>query len=176
MTCYGQWEVAMSMTKLNIEWQEDEATLFRVYRSEPEADLRIRWHALWLVRQGYSVRQAARLVGVHLRTLRRWLAWYRQGGIERLKRHRVGNRQGRESYLTPEQEAQLVCEAAKGTIPTIKVAVEWVKEHFGVSYTYWGMRHVFQRLNFKKKVPRPLAKKASLEVQESWKKGDLRAS
>ena len=133
--------------------------------------MRLRWHALWLVRQGHSARQAARLVGVHLRTLRRWLAWYRQGGIEGLRGHRIGNWRGRMAYLTSEQEAELVAEAAKGTIPTVAVAMAWVKEHFGVSYTYWGMRSVFQRLKLKKKVPRPLAKRASLEVQGAWKKG-----
>ncbi len=161
----------MSVKKLNIEWQEDETTLFRLYRAEPEAELRTRWHVLWLVRQGHSARQAARLVGVHLRTLRRWLAWYRQGGIAGLRGHRIGNWRGRTAYLTPEQEAELVAEAAKGTIPTVAVAMAWVKGHFGVSYTYWGMRSVFQRLKLKKKVPRPLAKKASLEAQEAWKKG-----
>jgi len=161
---------------LSMDWHEDETTLFRLYRTEPEAELRIRWHALWLLRRGYGARQVAGFVGVHLRTLRHWVAWYRQGGIDGLRRHRTGNPQGRQAYLTPEQQSELVAEAAKGTIPTMAVAMAWVRDRFGVKYTYWGMRSMFQRLKLKKKVPRPLAKKASLEVQEAWKKGASRAS
>lgn len=163
----------MGVKKLNIEWQEDETTLYRLYRSEPEAELQLRWHALWLVRQGHSARQAARLVGVPLRTLRRWLAWDRQGRIEGLRGHRIGHWRGRLAYQTPEQEAELVAEAAKGTVA---VAMAWVKERFGVRDPSWGMRSVFQRLTLTKQVPRPWAKRASLEVQEAWKKGASRAN
>jgi transposase len=157
--------------KLIIDWQEDEATLYQLYRAEPEAELRTRWHALWLVRQGHSVKEAAQLVGVHLRTLREWLSWYRQGGIAAIREHRQGNHQGHKPFLTAEQRAQLVEQTMQGTITTIGDARSWVKEHSGVTYTYWGMRSLFRQLKIKKKVPRPLAAKASLEAQEAWKKG-----
>jgi hypothetical protein len=53
----------MSLPTVEIDWKEDEATLYRLYRSEREAELRLRWHALWLVRQGHSAGRAARRVG-----------------------------------------------------------------------------------------------------------------
>ncbi len=122
--------------KLIIDWQEDEATLLQLYRSEPVAELRTRWHTLWLLRQGHPPKDAAALVGVHLRTVRTWLAWYRQGGVVAMRQHRHGGRQGKPAFLTPEQEQQLHAEMAQGTITTIGQAVTWVQQQFGVTYTY----------------------------------------
>ena len=45
------------------------------------------------------------------------------------------------------------------------------REEAGVEYTYWGMRHVFERLDLKKKVPREQFPDADPEKQEEWKKG-----
>jgi len=165
--------VLMRGRRLQIEWQEDEETLFRLYKQERDPELRPRLHALWLLRQGHRVRWVARVVGVHERSLQRWLAWYREGGIAEVLKHRRGGRQGREPKLNAEQQARLVEEAAEGTFTTIWDAVRWVEQEFGVTYTYWGMRSLFVRLKLKRKVPRPLAAKASLRVQERWKKGAL---
>ncbi len=160
----------MHKRQLNIKWQEDETTLYRLYRTEPEAELRSRWQ-VWLLHQGRSIKETAQVVGVHHRTVREWLRWYREGGIAAIREHRQGNRQGRKPFLTAEQCAQWVEQTAQGTITTIGEGQSWVKEHFGVNYTYWGMRSLFRRLKIKKKVPRPPAAKASLEAQERWKKG-----
>ncbi len=51
--------------RLVIDWQEDELTLWQRYRAEPVPELRTRWQALWLLRQGRSVTETAALVGVH---------------------------------------------------------------------------------------------------------------
>jgi len=66
--------------KLGIAWQDDADTLFHLYRDETDPELRTRFHALWLLRQGQTPTAAAHLVGVHLRTVRTWLRWYREGG------------------------------------------------------------------------------------------------
>jgi transposase len=58
----------------------------------------------------------------------------------------------------------------------VGAARAWVEGRFGVRYTYWGIRTVFARLQLEKKVPRPLAKEASPEAQEAWKRGASRAS
>ncbi len=157
--------------RLRIAWQEDEVTLWQRYRSELDPDLRTRWHALWLLRQGRSVTETAALVGVHRRSVQRWLSWYRQGGLAAVAQHRQGGRQGRTAYLTAEQQAHLTAETARGTIRTVGEAVRWVEQQFGVAYTAWGMRSVLQRLKIRKKVPRPLAAQADLAAQEAWKRG-----
>ncbi len=157
--------------RLVIDWQEDELTLGQRYRAEPLPELRTRWHALWLLRQGRSVTETAALVGVHRCSLQRWLGWYRQGGLAAVARHRQGGRQGRTAYLTAEQQTQLHAATAQGTIRTVGEAVRWVEQQFGVRYTGWGMRSLLHRLEIRKKVPRPLAAQADLEAQEAWKRG-----
>src|SRR5215211_1247402 len=96
------------------------------YRNEPDAEVRTRWHALWLLRQGRSATETAALVGVHRGSVQRWLAWYRQGGLAAVAQHRQGGRQGRTAYLTAAQQAQLTAETAQGTIRTVGAAARWV--------------------------------------------------
>jgi transposase len=157
--------------RLVIDWQEDEVTLWQRYRSEPDPEVRTRWHALWLLRQGHSATETAALVGVHRRSVQRWLSWYRQGGLAAVAQHRQGGRQGRTAYLTAAQQARLEEETARGTIRTVGEAVRWVEQQCGVAYTAWGMRSLLHRLEIRKKVPRPLAAKADLDAQEAWKRG-----
>jgi len=157
--------------RLRMEWQEDEVTLWRRYRSEPDPGLRTRWHALWLLRQGRSATGTAALVGVHRGSAQRWLAWYRQGGLAAVAQHRQAGRQGRAPYLTPEQHARLAAETAQGTIRTVGAAVRWVERESGVRYTYWGMRTLLHRLKIGPKVPRPLAAQADVDAQEARKRG-----
>ena len=165
--------VSMYTKRMHIEWQEDEEALLRLYKEEQDLELRPRWHALWLLRKGYSVAEVVMVLSIHERTLRRWIAWYRAGGVEEVRRHRKGGRQGRECWLTPKQKEKLKARAAEGGFRTIHDAVKWTEENFKVKYTYWGMRSLFVRLGIKKKVPRPKAVKASPEAQEEWKKGVL---
>jgi len=161
--------------RLQIDWQEDEQTLYNLYKKEKDAQRRTRLHALWLLRKGHSLREAARIVGVHYRTLQDWVAWYRLGGLDEVLRRRHGGHGGRKSRLTPQEEARLKELAYQGEIRTIWDGVIWAKEMCGVPYTYWGMRWVFARLNLRKKVPRPIATQASVEAQEEWKRGGLAA-
>lgn len=161
---------------LRIDWQEDEQTLYDLYKKEKDTQKRTRLHALWLLRKGHPLRETAGLIGVHYRTLQDWVAWYRRGGLDEVRQHRRGGHGGRKSRLTPQQEARLKELAGQGEIRTIWDGVVWAKEACGVGYTYWGMRWVFARLRLKKKVPRPIAPQASLEAQEEWKKGGWRPS
>ena len=119
------------------------------------------------------MKEVAEIVGIHYRTMQEWVAWYCQGGVAEVRRHRHGGHGGKQPRLTPEQEAALKARSAAGEIRTAWEAVEWVGKGFGVKYTYWGMRWVFARLGLKKKVPRPVSPEASAEQQEAWKKGGL---
>ena len=157
--------------KLKVDWRHDEETLYEAYKQETDHQYRTRLHALWLVRCGHTATKTAEVVGVHRSSIRQWLDWYEEGGIEEVRDHRHGGSGGQTSRLTEEQEAALLDYAAEGNIHTIWDGVEWVQSEFGVEYTYWGMRHVFERLELRKKVPRPQSPEADPEAQEAWKKG-----
>jgi transposase len=155
---------------LVITWRDEAAALYARYRSERKPDLRPRWHALWLLRTGATARDAARVLGVHERSVQQWLAWYRAGGVDEVAAHRkVG--QGSRARLTSDQQAALLAEAATGRFRTAAAAVAWVQETFGAGYSVSGMHQLLRRLRCKPKIPRPLAEKASPEEQEAWKKG-----
>lgn len=159
------------MSRLQVEWQEDEATLKKLYQQEKGHQNRVRWQALWYLRQGRTIGETADLLGVHYRTIQEWVAWYRQGGIAEVGSHRHGGSRTGGRRLSEEQEAALKELSGAGKIRTIWDGVHWAEEEYGVKYTYWGMRWVFDRLRLRKKVPRQRNPKASAEQQKAWKKG-----
>jgi transposase len=155
---------------LAIAWRDEAEALYERYRRETQPDLRPRWHALWLLRTGRTIRGAAAVLGVHERSVQQWVAWYRAGGLADVAAHRKAGK-GAPGRLTADQRAALVTEAARGRFRTAAEAVAWAQEAFGVAYTASGMRQLLRRLRCRPKVPRPLAERASLDDQEAWKKG-----
>ena len=99
---------------LRIAWQDDEASLWRRCQYERDLELRPRWHALWLVRRGQGLRATAAVLGVVERSVRRWVAWYRDGGVAEVGRRRRCGRTGRASWLTSWQQAALRAEVGAG--------------------------------------------------------------
>ena len=158
--------------KLTVEWarEDDAAGLYARYRRERRADVRPRLHGLWLVRTGKTTREVAEVLGVDERTVQRWLAWYRAGGLAPLEgRHAQG--QGAPSFLTPEQRAELSDEVATGRFRTAAEIRRWVGERWGVGYTEGGMYALLHRLRCAPKMPRPVHEKADRLAQARWKKG-----
>ena len=98
---------------LKISWQDDEAALFQRYRAEKQPDLKPRLQAMWLLRQGHSLTETAKVLGVHYTSVQQWVAWYRQGGIAEVLSHRKMG-QGQLPWLTPAQQEQLCAQVAQG--------------------------------------------------------------
>ena len=155
---------------LQIDWQQDEASLKAAYQGEQNAAIKPRLHLLWLVRQGYTVRQAAQLIGVHYRTAQEWIAWYKQGGLAQVRSRKRGG-VGRQPRLNPEHKEALYAKARTDGLVSVKDGLRFVQEQFGVTYTESGMNKVFSALSLRKKVPRPRNANASKEVQDNYKKG-----
>ena len=126
--------------KLTVVWaaEDDAASLYGRYRRERWADVRPRLHALWWVRTGRTTREVAEVLGVDERTVQRWLAWYRAGGLAPIEGRQAGS-QGAPSFLTVEQRAALAEEVATGRFRTAAEIRRWVQERGGVSYTEGGM-------------------------------------
>ena len=141
-----------------VEWQEDEQTLSELYKKERDWQDRKRLQALWQLRKGKSLGEVSEIVGVHYRTVQEWEKWYRQGGLEEVKRHRQGGSGGVKARLEGEGLAKLKAKVEQGEFKTIWEGVKWVKDEYEIEYSYWGMRWVFKRLKMKKKyrVPKTL--------------------
>jgi transposase len=158
--------------KLTVEWaaEDDAASLYGRYRRERRADVRPRLHGLWLVRTGKTTREVAEVLGVDERTVQRWLAWYRAGGLGPLEgRHAQGH--GAPSFLTPDQRTEVSDEVATGRFRTAVEIRVWVQARWGVAYTEGGMYALLQRLRCAPKVPRPIHEKTDQLAQARWKKG-----
>ncbi len=160
---------------LAVEWAagDDAARLQARYRRERRADVRPRLHGLWLVRAGRSAREAAEVLGVHERTVTRWLEWYRKGGLAAVEGRHAGG-QGAPSFLTAEQRAALADEVASGRFRMAAEIRRWVLERWGVAYTEGGMYALLQRLGCAPKVPRPVHAKADAAAQARREKGGSR--
>ncbi len=58
-----------------------------------------------------------------------------------------------------------------GEFRTVWDVRAWVKDRWGVMYTYKGMHDLLERHDGRPKVPRPQSEKADQQRQEAWKKG-----
>lgn len=162
----------MAGKRVEIRWAAEDTpeSLREQYRQQEDGEVRMRLHALWLLRQGWGMEQVAGIVGVHYRTVQRWVGWYRHGGVSEVSAHHGGG-YGQPSWLTPEQEAAVAEEAAQGTFTTAADVRHWVAQQFGVTYRAKGIYGLLRRVRCHPKVPRPIHPKADLEAQEEWKKG-----
>lgn len=157
---------------LSIAWRdEDSAAALKVqYQAERRGEVRSRLQALWLLRQGQSIRETTAVVGAHYRTVQRWVTDYRRGGVAAVLARRRGGH-GQPRRLRPEQEAALVAEARRGTLHTAGDVQQWLRDQFGVHYTAGGIYSLLARLRIHPKVPRPANPKADPAAQAAWKKG-----
>ncbi len=158
--------------KVVIDWAAEDTVdaLHRQYRAEPVPEVRTRLHALWLLRRGEPPVAVVSALGVGLRSVHRWLQWYREGGLAQVCGRRKGG-PGKPSFLTPDQEQQVVAAAATGVFATAQAVRDWIEEQFGVVYTRDSMYTLLPRLGIRLKVPRPHHAKTAPQAQAAWQKG-----
>jgi transposase len=157
----------------DIDWQAQDTVdeFWYRYQTEPESEVKPRWQALWLLRQGYPRRTVAHFVGINPRTLRDWIAWYTCGGCAEVTRHRLGAGNGLICRLTEDQLQEFAAWAGFGQLATYEEARQWVADTWQVQYTYDGIRSLCHRCGVYPRVPRPFAVDADLARQDAWKKG-----
>lgn len=157
---------------VQIEWQESEAELKQMYRQEKHPQRRSRLQALWLLRQGKTMSEISPLIGVHYRTMQRWVAWYREGGVSEVLKRTPGHAApGRKSYLSSIQQKALLAQVARGRFHSVWEVLDWVEQRWGVRFRPGGMYDFLDRHDASLKVPRPRATQSTPELQEQWKKG-----
>lgn len=156
---------------LRIDWHESQDELYRLYKAEHHPQKRTRLQVLWLLRSSKTGQEAADACGVGARTVRRWVAWYRDGGLDGVLGRLNGQKGGGIPRLSEAQETELKQEINTGRFHTAQEIIEWVDEKWGVRYKPGAMYALLRRLKMRKKVPRRQADKADPEAQAAWKKG-----
>ena len=155
-----------------VAWAETAAELEGRYRAERAVERRKRLCALWRVRAGDRVAAAGRVAGVGGRTVERWLAWDRAGGLADVLRRTPGHgATGQPHRLTAEQRAGLLEQVGRGEFRTYEEARAWVVAPYGVAYRPGGFYTSLRRLGVRPTVPRPVAEKADPARREAWKSG-----
>jgi transposase len=162
----------MSGRKLTVDWKHTAEELYAHYNNTPNTQIARRFQALALLRRGRTLKETAEIVGVSIRTVQKWLTWYRTGGLDELtRRTRGGNRIPVRPLLTPDQQAQLLQHAATQGFRTLREAAAWCRETLGVELSERQVQRLFHRLGFRRKIPRPMAVRADAALQAQWKKG-----
>jgi transposase len=156
-----------------IEWrtEDTEEALKAAYVRARDRWVRMRLHALWLLRRGWRMDQVAQAVGTDYRSVQRWVAWYRQGGLAEVQTHAMGG-VGQPAWLSADQQEAVAAEVASGRFRTAAEIRDWIAQDYGVAYTVAGIYGLLDRLRCSPKVPRPVHAKADRDAQTAWKKGD----
>lgn len=157
-----------------VEWGREDTpeALKAAYQAERDPELRTRLHGLWLLRSGWRLPSVAGAMGVHYRSVQRWVGWYREGGIAEVLSHKMGGK-GQIPFLTDEAQEQVAQEVSTGRFRTAGEIRDWITEKYGVTYKIGSIYSLMRRLSCGPKAPRPIHAKAQQEWQASWKKGNL---
>ena len=99
--------------------------------------------ALLWVADGRTQQEAADLLGVTARQVRKWLSLYRQGGLDALCSLRF---QGDPGSLSHAQVERLKAEVSTSRFLAARQVADWVAETFRVAYTDRGMRNLLHRI------------------------------
>jgi transposase len=84
---------------------EQRSELLQAYEQANKVGMQRRVQAVRMYGEGWSVDDIRDITGCSERSLRRWCAWYEQGGLARLADQRVG---GNNAKLSPEQRAEVI--------------------------------------------------------------------
>lgn len=140
---------------LIVQWDQSPEELQKRASEETNPRRRARLVALGMLAGGHTIGDAGRAVGADYRTVQRWVSWYRQGGLEDVLTRTPGHAApGRPSLLNTAQLTDLLERVASGQFKTVRDAVNWSNETYGVRYTYTGMYALLGRRSDRRRVRR----------------------
>lgn len=124
-----------------------------------KAALRNRIRGILLVGSGVLNEEAARICKVHVRTLRRWLAEYREDKFDGLKHKKGAGKPGRLSAQEKERLKEIVkagpCVAGYESGRWTALGVrDLILKEFGVRYSVQNVQKILGDLGFSYKLPK----------------------
>jgi transposase len=155
-----------------VEWREGDTAdaLKAAYLGERDGVVRSRLQALWLLRAGRTLGEVTAALGVHYRSVQRWVAWYRRGGLEPVRSRRKGG-VGQTPFLSAQAREEVAREVEAGRFRTGQDIAAWINQAYGTRYRVGGVCSLLARLRCAPKVPRPVHPRADPARQEAWKRG-----
>lgn len=131
---------------LVVTWEDSASELAERLEKERDPRRRSRLQAFLMLREGKRISDVSDAVGADYRTIQRWVSWYRTGGLDAVLRRTPGHAApGRRSKLSPEQTKALLAAYQDGQFRTIRDAVDWTHDTYGVDFTYTGMHAHLRR-------------------------------
>jgi transposase len=138
--------MAMRGRPLVVTWKDSLADLKDRLDKERDPRRRARLQAFVMLREGKRISDVSDAVGADYRTIQRWVSWYRAGGLDAVLKRTPGHAApGRRSKLSADQTRALLHEYQEGKFRTIRDAVEWTSNTYGVDFTYTGMHAHLRR-------------------------------
>ena len=160
---------------MNQETEEEIARLKRLSRKTHDAKLRRRYDIIRLYLSKRTKPDIAEILDISLTQVYLILNLYKEAGIEGLT---LKQPPGRQRKLTDEQEKELIRIITEkqpkevGLEPhcnwTAPLACQYVKDHYGVTFSERGMRDVFYRLNLSCTRPAYVLAKAGPQKQAEF--------
>ena len=149
--------------------------LRRLARRERDGRVSARLLGIANALDGLPRGEAARLAGLDIKTLQRWIERFNAEGVEGL---RDRPRDGRACRLSEGQQASLRALILRGPDPEREGGAAWrivdlcriVKERFAVAYSETGMLRLVKSLALSWQKARPLAPSADRAAQARFKK------
>ena len=144
-------------------------------RRSYEARYDHRLHAILLVAQGMSCRQAAKLLGDSPRTVAYWANRFETEGLSGLA---DSDRPGRPTRLNEQQLSEIhdaLCSSPSdyGLSANLwdgKLLSYFINQQFGIELGVRQCQRLFRQFGFRLRKPRPLIAKADPELQKAFKK------
>lgn len=138
-----------------------------------------RLHAVLLVAQGMTCRQAAAVLGDAPRTLEYWVRGFERSGLAGLQE---GSRPGRPRRLT-EEHLKIIGKVLRKPPEDVgltanlwdgKTLCAFLRREFGVDLGVRQCQRLFKSLGFRLRKPRPQIAHADAELQSAHKKNSKR--
>ena len=159
---------------MNLKDHHTKQELQTLYRTEKDARLARRMHAIYLAARGLSCPQIMTITGAARRTIQQWVHKYNKRRIDGLKDKQ---RPGQPTKL-PRRDEPRFCKRIE-TGPTKKDGVSVLngpairrilEREFGVLYSQQGLYDLLHRLGYSCLCPRPQHEKSDLKLQQLFKK------
>jgi len=145
--------------------------LNKLYKKEDDAKAKLRLLACIKRKQGHTFPEMSSEMNVAPSTLSDWLTRIQKHGLDRRKNKK---QEGRPSWMSPEQLAQLKKDLMQNpqtfgflqSMWTTRMVIQHVQKRYRITYAARSMRKLLTKMGFSPKKPRPFHYRSASESEK----------